>query len=122
MERKVAVSRTAELEAELNEMTRGGRILEALERFYAADATFQEGNHPARRGRATQQEHLSRFFATLKSFNGATLHAQAVGGDVGISEWTFDMTGPNGPIIWNEILRREWKNGKVIAERYYTAA
>jgi hypothetical protein len=109
------------LDTQLNEMTRQGKILDALEKFYDAECTFQEGNQPARRGRAAQHAHLSAFFATLKSFNGATLHAQALGDNSSIAEWTFDMTGPSGPILWNEILSRRWRNGKVISERYYTA-
>ena len=32
------------------------------------------------------------------------------------------MEGPDGPIVWNEILRRVWKDGKVVSERFYTAA
>lgn len=109
------------LDTQLNEMTRQGKILDALEKFYDESCTFQEGNQPARKGRAAQHAHLSGFFKTLKSFNGATLHAQAVGDGVSIAEWKFDMTGPSGPIVWNEILSRRWRNGKVISERYYTA-
>ena len=110
------------IDDQLNEMTRQGKILDALEKFYAPDATFQEGNQPARVGRAAQHKHLSAFFATLKAFKGATLHAQGVGENVTITEWTFDMVGPNGPIVWNEILRRQWKDGKVVSERFYTAS
>lgn len=109
------------LEDQLNQMTKAGKILDALEQFYDSDCTFQEGNQPARKGRKTQHDHLSAFFATLKKFNGATLHAHGVGTDTTISEWTFDMVGPNGPIVWNEVLRRKWKNGKIVSERYYTA-
>ena len=110
------------LDSELNQMTKAGKILDALERFYDAEYTFQEGNQPARRGRRAQHDHLSAFFSTLKGFNGATLHTQAVGDSATLTEWTFDMVGPSGPIVWNEILRREWRNGKVISERYYTAS
>lgn len=106
---------------QLNQMTKAGKILDALERFYDDDCTFQEGNQPVRRGRKAQHDHLSGFFATLKKFNGATLHSQGVGANTTLTEWTFDMVGPNGPIVWNEILRRQWENGKVVSERYYTA-
>ena len=109
------------INAELNTMTQSGKILEALEAFYADDCVFQEGNQPPRRGRKTQHDHLSAFFKTLKAFNGATLHSVGVGDDVTLNEWTFDMVGPNGPILWNEILVRRWRNGKVVSERYYTA-
>jgi hypothetical protein len=111
-----------QIDDELNEMTRAGKILEALERFYADECTFQEGNQEPRIGRQTQHDHLSRFFSTLKEFKGATLHAQGVGNDETLTEWTFDMIGPDGPIVWNEILRRQWRDGKVVSERYYTAA
>lgn len=109
------------LDNQLNQMTKAGKILDALEQFYDTDCVFQEGNQPARRGRKAQHDHLSAFFATLKKFNGATLHCQGVGETTSLTEWTFDMIGPNGPILWNEILRRVWKNGKVVSERYYTA-
>lgn len=109
------------LESELNRVTAAGNILEALDGYYADDCTFQEGNLPARIGKQAQRQHLEAFFKTLKKFNSATLHSAAVGDDVTLSEWTFDMAGPDGPIVWNEILRRCWKDGKVVSERYYTA-
>jgi ketosteroid isomerase-like protein len=114
-------SEIASLNAQLDARTGKGEILEALGEFYAEDCTFQEGNGEARVGRATQHEHLSGFFSTLKAFNGATLHASGVGDNVTLSEWTFDMEGPDGPILWNEILVRRWNGGKVVSERFYTA-
>ncbi len=40
-----------------------------------------------------------------------------------MSEYTFDLTKTDGtPILWNEVLRREWRDGLVINERYYTAS
>ncbi len=50
-------------------------------------------------GRDAQHAHLSGFFSTLKAFNGATLHAAATNGDRSLSESTFDMIGPDGPIL-----------------------
>ncbi len=107
--------------AELDKMTGEGKILDALVKFYDKDCTFQEGDGKPRVGRDAQHAHLSDFFSTLKAFNGAKLHASASNGNTSLSEWTFDMTGPDGPILWNEILVRRWRDGKVIAERFYTA-
>lgn len=108
-----------QIDSELNEMTRSGRILDALTQFYDEACTFQEGNEPPRVGRQSQHDHLSRFFSSLKEFKGATLHSQGIGGDVTLTEWTFEMVGSDGPIVWNEILRREWSDGKVVSEPYY---
>lgn len=107
---------------ELNALNREGKILEGLERFYADDCTFQEGNGEEIRGKATQHDRLSKMFAGLKSFNGASLHSQAVGDGVSLTEWTFDMTSGDGePIVWNEVLVRHWSDGKVVRERFYQA-
>jgi ketosteroid isomerase-like protein len=111
-----------ELETELNHMIASGKILEGIKEFFAEDCTFQEGNQPPRPSRQAELDHLEAFFKTLKAFNGATLHSQAVGEGVTVSEWTFDMVGPDGQMIWNEVLLRRWKDGKVTSERFYAAA
>lgn len=106
----------------LNTLNREGKILDGLDAYYADDCTFQEGNETPVRGKAVQRARLSEMFATLKAFNGATLHNQAVGDGVSVTEWTFDMTGGDGqPIIWNEVLVRHWSHDKVVRERFYQA-
>jgi len=109
------------IDSKLNDVVAQGKMLEALAEFYDEDCTFQEGNDTPRVGRQTQHDHLSNFFATLKGFNGATLHSRGVSDDTTLTEWTFDMDGPDGRIVWNEILRRQWRDGKVVSERFYTA-
>ncbi|MHC4986837.1 MAG: YybH family protein, partial [Planctomycetota bacterium] len=109
-------------DSELNALNTEGKILDGLDRFYADDCTFQEGNEEPIRGKAAQRERLSKLFASLKGFNGATLHAQAIGDGLSVTEWTFDMTGGDGqPIIWNEVLVRQWDDDKVVNERFYQA-
>jgi hypothetical protein len=110
-----------ELETKLNAMIASGKILDALEMFFADDAVFQEGNAEPRRGKAANREFLSGFLKSLRAFNGAHLHSQAVSGNVSLSEWTFDLVGTDGPMVWNEVLCRRWRDGRVISERYYQA-
>lgn len=111
------------LETELNAMIAKGNMVEATEQFYADDCKFQEGNQPPRAGgRTDQMEYLAAFFKTVKAVNAIILHHQTIGDGVTLSEWTFDLSTDNGPILWNEVLRRRWTNGKVVSERFYTAA
>ena len=109
---------------ELDAMTGKGEILDALEAFYCENCTFTEvADGSSRNSRKAQHEHLSGFFSTLKGFNGATLHSSAVGDDVTHSEWTFDMTAGDGSsIVWNEVLIRRWRDGKVVEEKFYNAS
>lgn len=109
------------LETEINALVQDGKILDAIARYYSADCEFQEGLESPRVGRSTQEAHLTDFFSSLEEFKGATLHSQGCSDDVTLSEWTFEMVGPDGPIIWNEVLRRHWRDGKVVSERYYMA-
>ncbi len=112
-----------QLDSRLNSLNLKGKILEGLDEFYADDCSFREGNGEPVQGKAAQRERLSTMFASLKSFNGATLHAQTIGDDVTLTEWTFDMTGGDGePMLWNEVLARRWADGKVIDERFYQAS
>lgn len=107
----------------LDAMIAKGEILESLPLFYDASCSFTEVKDGARRkSRSAQHDHLSAFFATLSAFNSATLHSQAAENDVTLSEWTFDMVGPEGvPILWKEIIVRHWRDGNVIEEKYYNA-
>ncbi|HKV42455.1 MAG TPA: hypothetical protein VJX67_24850, partial [Blastocatellia bacterium] len=69
-----------------------------------------------------QKEHLTSLFKTVKTVNALTLQGQSIGDGITMSEWTFDLATDKGPVLWNEVLRRRWQNGKVISERYYRAA
>lgn len=109
-----------ELETAVNELTRQGKILESIDHYYADDCTFLESDGSSRQSKAEQAVHLGGFFSSLKSFDGATLHGQAIGDDYSASEWTFNMTAGDGEKIeWNEVLIRSWKDGKVTSEQYY---
>ena len=111
------------LETELNQRIQKGEMVAATEQFYADDCLFQEGNEPPRQGgKSGHVAYLSAFFETVTQVNELTLHSQAVGDGVTLSEWTFDLTTSNGPVLWNEVLRRRWKDGKVVSERFYTAS
>lgn len=108
---------------DLDAMIAKGDMVEATEKFYAEDCAYQEGNKPPRTGgKKGHKEYLSDFFKTVKTVNALTLHSQTVGDGVTMSEWTFDLATTNGPILWNEVLRRRWENGKVVSERFYTSA
>ena len=106
-----------------NALTAQGKILESIDQFYADDCVFIEPDGSRRDSKKAERAHLEGFFESLKSFESATLHGQAVGDNVSMSEWTFKMTAGDGsPIVWNEMFAREWRNGKIISEKYYTQA
>ena len=111
-----------QLETKLNGLIAKGEMIQAVEAYYADNCIFQEGNNqPRTGGKKGQLEYLGAFFKTVTKVNGIKLHSQAIGDDVTKSEWTFDLSTTGGPILWNEVLCRIWKNGKVVSEKFYTA-
>jgi len=108
------------LEAAVNGLTHQGKMIDAINAYYADNCTFTESDGSSRQSKADQIAHLTGFFGTLKSFDGATLHGTATGENYATSEWTFNMTSQDGSKIeWNEVLVRSWSNGKVVSETYY---
>lgn len=106
-----------------NALTAQGKILDSIDQFFADDCVFIEPDGSRRDSKAAQRAHLEGFFASLKGFEGATLHGQAVGDNFSASEWTFKMiAGDGSPIVWNETLVRKWRDGKIVSEKYYTQA
>ena len=110
------------LETDVNNLTKQGKIIDSIDKHYAENCVFTEVDGSGRQSKKEQREHLTSFFESLKSFDGATLHGQSVGDDVSMSEWTFNMTGGDGEkIVWNEVLVRRWDDDKIVAEKYYTS-
>jgi len=68
-----------------------------------------------------------RVFGGWAGFHDSLICAGSKGGGRDLTaggecaEWSVDMTGPDGPILWNEILSRRWRSGKVVSERFSTA-
>jgi ketosteroid isomerase-like protein len=103
-----------------NALTKQGKIIDSLDQFYADNCVFIESDGSRRQSKKDQRAHLEGFFATLKSFESATLHGQSVGNNVSMSEWTFKMTGGDDKqIVWNEVLVRGWEDGRIVSEKYY---
>ncbi|MEZ5356275.1 MAG: hypothetical protein R2762_26875 [Bryobacteraceae bacterium] len=110
------------LETQCNALIAKGEMIAATQQFYAGNCVYQEGNQPPRAGgNQGQVTYLTDFFKTVTAVNAIKLHSQAIGDGVTISEWTFDLSTANGPVLWNEVLRRRWENGRIVSERFYTA-
>lgn len=110
-------------ETAANALVTQGKVIDSLDKFFADDCVFIEPDGSRRASKKDQRAHLEGFFATLTSFDSATLHGQSIGDNVSMSEWTIKMTAGDGsPIVWNEVMVRNWRDGLVVSEKYYTQA
>lgn len=109
----------AQLDAELNEMVRTGKTLEAFERFYADDVVMIE-NDEVFAGKEVNRKREQEFFDSIAEVHAAGLGASAVQGNISFCEQFFDATLKDGSRMkMEEVSVRTWKDGKVVKERFY---
>ncbi len=114
------MANVAELDAALNQAVLEGKAMEAFEQYYADDVVMQENNDPPTAGKDPNRERELAFFHSVAEFHRARMLASAVNGDVTFSEWELDFTLKNGArVLLAQVAVRRWKDGRVVAERFY---
>ncbi len=73
-----------ELDKQLNDDVLSGKIMEAFEKYYADDVVMQENSEEPRKGKAENRKAEEQFMASVEAFNGASVKASAVNGDVSL--------------------------------------
>ena len=105
---------------EMDAMVCKGQIVEAIEKFFSDDSKTLDFDGTPTNNKAQTVAKLTGFVGSIQAVNGITLHHALAGEDVSTSEFTFDFDMKDGSkILWHEIIRREWKDGKVINEQYF---
>ncbi|HYU16582.1 MAG TPA: SnoaL-like domain-containing protein [Candidatus Acidoferrum sp.] len=86
----------------------------------ARQVVMQEPTDPPRVGKAANRKAEQDFYGNIEHFHGAKLVSSAVGAGVTFSEWSYDFQLKGQPrITLEEVARRQWKNGKIVHERFY---
>ena len=108
------------LDREVNELIAQGKAMEAFERFYADDVSMQENSEPPMVGKDANRARELEFFGSIEKVNAFSLLSQAAEGDIGFSEWHMDVVLKNGYAMkTTQAARRTWKDGKIVAERFF---
>lgn len=105
---------------QLDGLVTQGKILDAVDQFFHNDIVTKDVKEEEVKGKAAKRKMLEGFVDSIAKVNGITLLSSAVGDYTTLSEYIidFDMKG-GSKLYWNEVIRRTWKDGKVINERYY---
>lgn len=97
-----------------------GKILEAIDKFYAEDVVMQENLDAPFAGKEFNRRREADWLASVEQFHGAECTGSAVNGDLSYSEWTLDVTYKGGVRVkMSQVAARRWKDGQIIHERFY---
>ncbi len=103
-------------------MLQKGQMTEGQEKYFADDVVTQEGNDAAVTGKQSAIERLNNFQEALgiTGFVSYTIGSVAVEGNVSFYDAVLSVEVKSGDTIHLEqVVRTEWKNGKIVHERYF---
>ena len=97
-----------------------GKYVEALQEFYAEDATMQENGNPPRVGLKALVAHERGVMATFKEIRTLPVQSWLVDGDRAVIHWIFEFTRTDGTRFrMDELAHQLWRGDRVAEERFY---
>lgn len=99
-----------------------GQMWDAFEQYYADDCTIVEGNGETRQGKEAQREAIKGWQASQQEYHDGgfgPITANEEAQTSMVQSW-FDVTFKDGNRFkMEEVAVQQWKDGKIIHERFY---
>lgn len=109
-----------ELSNEKNEMVTSGQIIDAAEKYFAANIKTIDFDGTMTEGKQATMKKLNDFVGSIQKVNEITLFRSASYENASFSEYIFSFEMKDGSkIYWHEIIRSSWENGQIVEEQYF---
>ncbi len=96
-----------------------GKILEAIEEFYADDVTMQDNLNPPTVGKPANLARERQFLASVAQVHENRAAAVIVDAPHAAIHWRFDFTGTNGRRMrFDQIAYQTWVGDRIAHERF----
>jgi hypothetical protein len=96
------------------------KFLEAIQEFYAEEASMQENNDPPCVGLAALLEREKQFLNSIQQIHVSRADSFLVDGNRAAINWIFEISDGEGKRRrLNELAYQLWHEGKIIRERFY---
>lgn len=97
-----------------------GRHDEAIELFYAEDASMQENLSEVRQGRAGLVERERQVMSMFNEIRTTCVEPFFIEGDRVAINWIFEFVQADGTAHrMNEVAMQQWQGDKILRERFY---
>ncbi len=101
-------------------MVEAGRFVEALQAFYADEASMQENSEAPRRGLPALIAHEPKVLAANLLVRALPVDVCLVDGDQVVIRWVFEFTRRDGRAVrLDELAWQRWRDGRIVQERFY---
>ena len=106
--------------AALIAMVELGQYVEAIQEFYAEDATMQENGAPPRGGRDKLVEGERKMLAAHSAARTLPVESFLVDGDYSVIRWVFVFTRRDGTSFrMEELAHQRWRGDRIVEERFF---
>jgi len=94
--------------------------VEAIEEFYAEDASMRENMHPPRTGRDSLVANERAALARARSVHSRCVRPVLVDGDVVVVRWIFRFEGHDGRVReLEELAYQRWHGERIVEEQFF---
>ena len=108
--------------SDLQDLLGKGQFLEAMDKYLDDNVVLQEANNEPKIGKETAVIAEKELLATVTEFIGYDMKNIAVSGDTSYYEAIMEFKTNDGQHHrFEQVNRTQWKDGKIINERYYHA-
>jgi ketosteroid isomerase-like protein len=97
-----------------------GEFVEAMQAYYADDASMQENNEPPRVGLPALIAHERRALAIAGRVQARCLSPLVVDGDRVVIHWEFVFKSSAGAMLrFEELAFQTWRDDRIASERFF---
>jgi len=97
-----------------------GRFVEAIQTYYAPEASMRENEDTPRVGVAALVENEQRILSVFKSMRGRRIGPVLVEGDRVAINWAFDFErADGGKVHLEEVAWQRWQGEQIVEERFF---
>lgn len=105
---------------DLNNLVMSGRLLDAFEKYYHDEVVMQENDNPPVIGKTHNRNRELLFVQNVEEFRSASVESIAISDDTSFVLWNYDYTHREwGLRKYNQVSVQNWKDGKIIWERFF---
>ena len=105
---------------DLNQLVLQGKVMEAFETYYHESVVMQENESEPTVGKEANRQREEEFSRNLLEFRSARPLKVVTGEHISMVEWHYDFTHKEwGVRNYKQVSVQEWKDGKIIKEKFY---
>jgi hypothetical protein len=107
---------------DLNGLVLQGKSIDAFIKYYDDKVVMQENENAPTIGKEANLQRELDFYSSITEFRGAQPLKVTVGENYSMVEWHYDYTHKEwGVKKYTQISVQEWKDGKIVREKFYYA-